>query len=314
MRNILFKNSSSSLKFVISIIVIILSTLIFTFLGTILFAVFIDSSVFTNYQVLMSDFSNPTTISFLKITQIFQSIGLFVFPPFILAFLFSNKIFNYLGFSSNINLLALLLSGTVMLIALPFINFTAEINQALVLPDSLSWLEQIMRDSEQNAEHITKIFLNINSVSGLIINLIMMALIPAIGEELMFRGLIQKSLSKKMNIHIAIFISAFIFSFIHFQFFGFLPRFLMGVFFGYVFYWSGNLWLTIFAHFVNNGSAVVLAYVYGVEGIATDTSTFSEGDNYYMYLISSIIITVSLVYFIYYFTKNNQEFRINRNS
>jgi len=196
-----------------------------------------------------------------------------------------------------------------MILALPFINFTAEINQALVLPDSLSWLEQMMRDSEQNAERITKIFLNIDSVGALLINILMMALIPAIGEELMFRGLIQKSLSKKMNIHIAIFISAFIFSFIHFQFFGFLPRFLMGLFFGYVYYWSGNLWLTIFAHFVNNGSAVLLAYIYGVEGIATDTSTFSEGDNYSMYLISSIIITSGLVYSIYFLNKQGGEIK-----
>ena len=306
MKNSLFQNSSSSLKFVISIVAIILSTLVFTFLGTVLYAVFIDSSIFTDYNSLMSDYSNPATISFLKMTQIFQSIGMFVFPPLLLAFLFSNKMFKYLGFSSNINIVALILSGAVMIIALPFINLTAEINQALVLPDSLSWLEQMMRDSEQNAERITKIFLNIDSLGGLFVNILMMALIPAIGEELTFRGLIQKSLSKKMNIHIAIFISAFIFSFIHFQFFGFLPRFLMGIFFGYVFYWSGNLWLTIFAHFVNNGSAVLLAYFYGVDGIATDTSTFSEGNNYYAYLFSSIILTTGIVYSIYYLSKENR--------
>ena len=309
MKTPLFQNSSNSLKFVISIVVIILSALIFTFLGTILFAAFIDGSIFTDYNSFMSDYSNPATISFLKMAQIFQSIGLFVVPPFLLAFLFSNKMFKYLGLSGNINIIALVLSGTVMLVALPFINLTAEINQALVLPDSLSWLEQIMRNSEQNAERITKIFLNINSFGGLFVNMLMMALIPAIGEELMFRGLIQKSLSKKMNIHIAIFLSAFIFSFIHFQFYGFLPRFLMGIFFGYVFYWSGNLWLTIFAHFVNNGSAVVFAYLYGVDGIATDTSTFSQGDNSSIYLISSIVVSTGLIYFIYYLMRKKINFK-----
>ena len=306
MKNLLFQNSSGGLKFVISIVVIILSTVILSFIGMVFFAVFIDSSIFTNYEVLMSDFSNPTTIAFLKTSQIFQSLGLFVLPPLLLAFLFSKKMFNYLGFSSNINVFSLILSGTVMIIALPFINFTAELNQALVLPDSLSWLEQMMHDSEQNAEQITKVFLDINSIGALLINIFMMALIPAIGEEMMFRGLIQKSLSKKMNIHIAIFISAFIFSFIHFQFFGFLPRFLMGLFFGYVFYWSGNLWLTVFAHFINNGSAVLLAYIYGVDGIATDTSTFSEGDNSTMFLLSSIILTAGLIYSIYYLQRQEE--------
>lgn len=306
MKNPLFINSSGSIKFTISLVIIIISTLITTLIGTGLFAIFIDGSVFNNYQTLMSDFSNPTTIAFLKTTQIFQSVGLFIIPPILLALLFSPNIFKYLGFSKSINYTALLLSGAVIIIALPLINFTAEINQLLVLPESLSWLEVMMRNSELNAEKITKIFLDINSFGALLINILMMAIIPAIGEELTFRGLIQMSLAKKMNIHIAIFISAFIFSFIHFQFFGFLPRFLMGLFFGYIFYWSGNLWFTIFAHFVNNGSAVILAYIYGVEGIATDTSTFSSSDNSTTYLLSSIILSSGLIYSIYYLLKENK--------
>lgn len=303
MKKPIFLNSSSSIKFVISIVVIIISAIVLTFLGTLLFAIFIDSSIFTNYANFMSDYSNPSTISFLKITQIFQSIGLFVVPPILLAFLFSKKIFNYLGFKKNVNFSSLILSGAVMIVALPFINLTAEINQALTLPDSLSWLDQMMRDAESNAENITKLFLGTNSISSFLINLFMMAIIPAIGEELTFRGLLQKSLSKKMNIHIAIFLSAFTFSFIHFQFFGFLPRFLMGVFFGYIFYWSGNLWLTIFAHFINNGSAVLLSFIYGVDGIATDTGTFSNSDNYLFYIVSSIILTAGFIYSIYYLEK-----------
>ncbi len=311
MKNPFFANTSGGVKFLFSIGLILLSTIIFTFLGTVFFAIFIDSNIFTNYSNFISDYSSPSTISFLKTTQIFQSIGLFVLPPFLIAFLFSKNTFSYLEFSSKINAITLLLAGVVMLSALPLINLTAEINQSLNLPDSLSEIEKIMQDAEIRAEKITKLFLNVNTIGSLFINLFMMALIPAIGEELTFRALIQKSLSKKMNIHIAIFISAFIFSFIHFQFFGFLPRFLMGIFFGYIFYWTSNIWITIFAHFVNNSSAVLFAYFFGIDSIATDASTFSNSEYYITYIFSSLILTSFFIYLIFYFSKKTKSRVIN---
>ena len=92
--------------------------------------------------------------------------------------------------------------------------------------------------------------------------MLIIALIPAFGEELLFRGLIQKGLFKSWgNIHLAIWLSAFLFSALHLQFLGFIPRFLIGGLLGYLFFWSGSIWLPILAHFVNNATAVLLSFM-----------------------------------------------------
>lgn len=103
--------------------------------------------------------------------------------------------------------------------------------------------------------------LKADHLGGLLFNLLIIALIPAVGEELTFRGVLQQGLSRRMNPHVAIILAAAIFSFIHFQFYGFLPRMFLGILLGYMFYVSGSLWTSILMHFVNNGTAVVLYYL-----------------------------------------------------
>ena len=290
MKRPVFQNSPSGLKFIISLIVVLISFFILLFAGTLFFTIFFDHSAFAHLdQYSYIDASNPLNIAFMKTSQIFQSLGLFIVPGFIIAFLFSSKPAGYLGFKNKVNYQILLLAGLVMVLALPFINFTAEINKQISFPESLKWLETYLQNSENRAGEITKIFLSTNSFTGFLVNLFMMALIPAFGEEIMFRGLIQQSLTKKMNVHLAIFLSAFIFSAVHMQFYGFIPRFLMGAYFGYIFYITGNLWYTVFAHFVNNGLAVFIAYIWGYEATETDVDT-----PYFYVFLSALLVAVSI--------------------
>ena len=242
---------------------------------------------------------------FTKIGQIFQSIGMFVIPPIVIVYLSRTNVISSLSLNKNPNLLVLLLAGIVMIVGMPLIDVMSVFNSKMVFPEALGWLEDWMRQSEENVARITKIFLDVSSVSGLMLNLFMVALIPAIGEELMFRGFIQKFIAKRLNIHIAIFISAFIFSAIHMQFFGFLPRLVMGMFFGYLLYWSGSLWLPMFAHFVNNAAAVIITYKMGVENMSSE-SIVDDKTNYLYIVISSLFITASLVYIIYWFSTNKE--------
>ena len=110
-----------------------------------------------------------------------------------------------------------------------------------------------------NSEEIILAFLNMNTYWDLLFNIIVMAIIPAFGEELLFRGLLQKSLFKKIGeIHISIFITALLFSAIHFHLDGLLPRFFLGIILGYLFYWSQSLWIPIIAHFINNDIVIYL--------------------------------------------------------
>jgi hypothetical protein len=155
----------------------------------------------------------------------------------------------------------LLLAGIVIF----FMGFNSVFigwNAHLDLPDFLSGFEQWAREKEDVATQLTQFLTTFDSVGQFVIGFIVIAIFPALGEELVFRGLLQPQLHKATgNIHAAIWISAFLFSALHMQFFGFVPRALLGALFGYLYFWSGNLTVPVVAHFVNNGFSVVMIYL-----------------------------------------------------
>ena len=122
---------------------------------------------------------------------------------------------------------------------------------------------------------------------------------PAIGEEFFFRGVLQRLFSEWFrNAHVAIIVTAFIFSAIHFQFYGFIPRFLLGLFLGYMFYWSGTLWLPIIIHFINNGLAVLVAFLAARGLLNVDFETFGSSENWFVN-VSSIVIISALIFLLF---------------
>jgi hypothetical protein len=128
----------------------------------------------------------------------------------------------------------------------------------------------------------------------------MIAILPALGEELLFRGLIQHLISRWFrNSHVAIFGTAFLFSFIHFQFFGFVPRFLLGLYFGYLLFWSGSLWLPIVAHLINNGLAVFYYHYAGNSEAFTTIDNIGISDSSHYMLYVSIFLTTVILAIIY---------------
>ena len=130
------------------------------------------------------------------------------------------------------------------------------------MPEKFSAIETWMRNKEASAQLITDQLLNVHSLGALVLLIFVIGILTGIGEEALFRGLLQKLLWEKTgNKHAAIWIGAIIFSTVHFQFFGFIPRMLLGAFFGYLLVWSGNIWLPITAHFFNNSITVVFRYI-----------------------------------------------------
>ena len=124
-----------------------------------------------------------------------------------------------------------------------------------------------------------------------------MAILPAVGEELLFRGLLQQKLfSCFKNIHISIWITAFLFSALHLQFFGFFPRFLLGALLGYMFYWSGSLWLPIIAHFTNNALALLMSFFISKNMISTDLDQIGIDENMWNTIAISGIAIVMMIY------------------
>ena len=213
-----------------------------------------------NYGVT-SLFDITDEVMTLKLMQLFSAAGMFIFAPFALAYLFSNHVRQFLSLQkpSGIVLVLAILS---MWAAIPMINLIGELNDQIALPDALKFIEEILRAYEEEIAELTnKLLASGDSFDGLLLNLLIMAVIPAFGEELLFRGVIQNSLAKNLtNKVLAVWITAFLFSAIHFQFYGFIPRLLLGAYFGYLLIWSKSIWVPVIAHFTNNATIVLFYF------------------------------------------------------
>lgn len=243
----------------------------------------------------IEDLTNPKSISLLKFFQTFQSIGVFIIPPFIVAWFLHDRPSVFLQYRKLPDLKSVLFVIAIISFSNPLINWLTEINSKLSLPEFMSSVEIWMQDSEKQANQVTEAFLSTSSLITVFSNIVMIAILPALGEELLFRGIVQQLIKKiSGNAHAAIWISAAIFSALHMQFFGFLPRMVLGAMFGYMLEWSGTLWLPIIAHFVNNATAVIAYYLMqkGMIGNGIDkTGTSSDGSSY-LVLVSIIFLFV----------------------
>ncbi|HLG33888.1 MAG TPA: CPBP family intramembrane glutamic endopeptidase [Bacteroidia bacterium] len=286
-------------KLLITVGIVLLSTMAFTFIS-ILASSFLFHISIADLQNIITDFENPGVVSVLKLIQTLTSLGSFVIPPFLLAYLFSQNTGEYLFLKKGVNGMNILLVILCMMAAVPLINFLAELNSKMALPSFLSSLEGWMKEKEAAAAGITKKFLEIKSTPELILNLGMMALIPALGEELLFRGIVQRIFSDwTKNVHGGIWISSVLFSAMHMQFYGFIPRLMLGVLLGYMLVWSGSLWLPIIAHFFNNASAVIFIFLFNRGSISIDPDKIGTDESSSSYLIAGTVIFLSLLYVFY---------------
>ncbi len=222
----------------------------------------------------MLDLSDGNTMAVLKWMQGCSAIGLFVVPPILFAYFTNHK----LGWTF-VSRQQLLLAIAFMLLLMPLINGLAVWNESLHLPSFLGSLESWMRQAEAEAMRMTEAFLVMDTTLDLLVNLLIIAVIPAIGEELLFRGVIQKLFLKwNGKVHLSVWLTAFVFSAVHMQFLGFFPRLILGAVLGYMLVWSGSLWLPIVAHFTNNAFAVLITYFIGIDKVNPSVESMgSEG-------------------------------------
>ncbi|QJD96346.1 CPBP family intramembrane metalloprotease [Mucilaginibacter robiniae] len=198
---------------------------------------------------------------------------------------------------TNINFRPILLMAVllIMVASTPILQVLINFNQRMVLPQWLKGLEDWMRSSEQMAQKAMMAMLQMNTVWDCIVNVLLIGLLTAFVEELMFRGCLQTILVRwTKSTHAAIWITAALFSAFHMEFFGFLPRLMLGVLFGYFAAWSGSIWPAVWAHFINNGTDVVLVYLYQHKKLAGNPDS-PYVFNYSWYILS-VLITVALLY------------------
>jgi membrane protease YdiL (CAAX protease family) len=200
------------------------------------------------------------SLNYLKGLQLVSSVTMFLLPPVLLAWFLGQKTSSMLQFHRVKSVTFWLLVIVSMLVAQPFINWLGDWNSRLSLPAWLSGVEHWMKIMEQQNETLVNRFLAVHSMQGLLFNVLFIAVIPAFAEEFFFRGAVQRLFAKKMNIHLAVWVTAFIFSAVHVEFYGFVPRMLLGAYLGYLLVWSGSIWMPILAHFVNNFLGVLIGY------------------------------------------------------
>jgi uncharacterized protein len=284
------------------LILLLLLVLFFMLLGSAV-AVLISVPLFGHdLSAIINMIENPDAgnIGLVKVFQIIQSIFLFIIPALIAAWLFSENTFHYLAAGNKASAITLVLVLASLFMAIPLMNFLASVNSRLDFPHWLNGLESRIRAMEDSAGKLTELFLKSETITDLAVNLLMIAILPALGEEFLFRGVLQKLfISWTRNTHAGVILAAFTFSFIHFQFYGFIPRFLLGLYFGYLLVWSSSIWVPVTGHLINNGIAVIY-YRYTLQPMGeTDMDKIGTdpGGNYMLYI--SVFLTALIIGLIY---------------
>lgn len=262
-------NRSPLIRLIISLVIVVvfgmlLLTLMF-FAGTLIFH--IDPAAVSDS--LLAE-AGETDIDFLRYLMIMQDICLFIIPATIIIVILKPPYHK-----SPVDLKAPRINEVALVILLafclfPITSFTGELNSGMHLPGWLSDVEKWMAEKEENADKLIGLLITSDTIWIMILNLIMIAVLPAIGEEAIFRGVFQKIFYGFFKSgHPAVWITAILFSTLHFQFFGLIPRLILGLVFGYLYLWSGTLWLPVIAHFVNNAVPVIGGYIRGVEYVTS---------------------------------------------
>lgn len=206
----------------------------------------------------LSTFCEPGSRDSLLMQSAVQAIFGFAGAAIATAILTSRNPARFLGLTSPVGIRPFIGVIIILFIGMPFMNQLIFWNSEFHLPQSMQGIEMAMREWEEMATSITSVILDTTSVGGLISGILIIGVLTAFGEELLFRGTLQRILNQNPVMHQwSIWIAAFIFSAVHLQFFGFVPRLLLGAFFGYILYSTGSIWPAIFAHAINNSIVVI---------------------------------------------------------
>jgi hypothetical protein len=267
-------------------------------IGILLAIPFFGTDILVNFGE-MNDFNDRITLAFLKYFQVINQIAVFILPAMLYGYLENRNATRYLNIDKRPNLYLLVISILLVVAIIPAVNSMVWLNEQMTLPTFLKSIEEWMRESEDKTNLLTEAFLNVSTLGGLMINLLIIGLLASLGEEFLFRGVILRLLYDWLkNPHAAILISAVLFSALHMQFFGFLPRTALGIIFGYVYFWSGSLWIPVILHFIFNGTTVIVAYLYQKGFITTDIESFGVTDNIFI-ITASFFFTFVFLWIIY---------------
>lgn len=266
--------------------------------GTLFAAMFVMIGLISVAVALISKGGEVST-SMLRISTILQNLLVFMAPALIAAMVVTKLPATLLRLDVRPYSKATLLACVVLLTSVPAMNFIVELNQNISLPESMSGLEELMRNMENSANSTIGSLIGGTSVIDLIISILIIGILTGLSEELFFRGALQGLMfTTRMNKHFAVWLTALIFSAMHFQFYGFIPRMLLGAYFGYLAWWSGSIWVPAIAHALNNSIAVLgswLALRSGEVESATEAISGTMDSDTVTIILSMAVTTIGMV-------------------
>ncbi len=262
--------------------------------------IFIFCSVITSVIVSLLTTRMTNAGAAVRISIVLQDILVFILPAVATAVIMTRLPARFLDIDSAPRLTPLLLAIATLFAAFPLLNYIVAWNESIHLPARFAGLETQLRALEDAAGSTFDSILSSSSVPSLILSILIVGVLAGLSEELFFRGALQKLLTlTRMNTHVAVWLAAFIFSAVHFQFFGFVPRMILGAYFGYLMWWTRCLWIPVIVHAVNNSIVVISKWIEGrsgqeiaIDSIGADPSTSTTS---LIAIALSIILTVILL-------------------
>ncbi len=252
--------------------------------------------------------SSPDPKAMILKSQAVTSLITFFILPILYIVIFRPYYFKKFNLNTKRLPFFLGLAIIIFFMGMPLLFYLVDWNKDMSLPAGLKPLQDWMENSENMAKVLTETIIYNKDTNSLLVTLLIVALLPGIGEELVFRGIVQNELRDILKSPTgAIWITGFLFSFIHFQFFGFFPRMFLGVLFGYLYYWSGSIYVSMFVHFMNNALALILANLYKQKDISFNPDS-SESIPFY----SVIISVIAFAFFIYLYKRISKEAGITK--
>lgn len=239
---------------------------------------------------------NRNEVNAIKLIQLFSTIGTFLIPALVFGFT-KGMGTDFLKLKNKTSMLMVVLGMAAIFLSAPLVNEIYNFNK-MISPEWFGTLGKGFLESEEKNKMLTNLFLFMPHVMDLFINLFVIALLPAVAEELFFRGIIQQLFKEAFkNIHVAVWSTAMLFSFIHMDFYGFIPRIFLGALLGYLFVWSNSMLVNIGAHFINNASQVVMVYLFQ-SGLISYDAQQDENIPWYITTIFSLMM-IGLIIIVY---------------
>ncbi len=210
----------------------------------------------------------------LRIITVVQDVFVFVVPAVIAAIVVTRLPANLLAVTAKPKLTSIIMAIAILVVSMPAMEYIISLNQSLSLPESFGWIEEYLKKMEDSAADAVNTLAGGTSVGDLVVGVLIVGVLTGFSEEIFFRGaMLNLFMSTRMRKHLCVWLVAIIFSFMHFQFYGFVPRILMGAFFGYLIWWTGSLWVPVIAHAFNNSLVVVVQWISARNGVE-----YSEGE------------------------------------